>query len=116
MDRRLKVLWVKPHVLMDLMGMWRKAHQVGLPHLERCADADGRLFAIPPDYEITDCCFDWHRNAFGFRLRHHSFEEVPEGMECPSLYYREITITVYKVVSPADPVAQPDAPLVVEPV
>lgn len=101
--RREYVLWIPPGVIMALLGGWRRCDAIHLPHLQYCADFEGNRFALPDDYEIVACTYDWRRQAIGVMLAHPSFPAVADGVEAPSLYYREVTVLGMKTKPQDDP-------------
>lgn len=71
--RRWRVLWVSPEMVMQSLFPMRYKVEVKL--------VDG-----PPDgVEVSDVTYSWERQAFGFRLYHPSFDEVPEGEFSPTI-------------------------------
>lgn len=111
MPKRIMVLWINPEQILTLLGQWRQQHYLALPWLERCADGDGRLFPLPKDADLIDCCYDWHRGRIGIKLRHDSFPEVADGHPYPYLYATEYTVEVLPIKNPD---AAEDAPIIVE--
>lgn len=112
-ERREYALWVPAELILTLMGNWRHYQCIGLPVLERCADAGGKVFPLPADVRIENATYDWSRKAIGLALSHPTFPVVPDGMERPSLYYREITIQALPADRPTLESIDADEPIIV---
>lgn len=80
-DRRWRILWVSPELVMQSLFPMRY-------------DVELTLVDGPPDgVKLLDVAYCWDRQAFGFRLYHPSFNEVPEGERIPTI---EATFRVEK--------------------
>ena len=112
-ERREYALWMPAELVLTLMGNWRHYQFIALPFLERCADAEGKLFQLPADVRIEQATYSWERKAIGLALSHPTFPVVPDGMERPSLYYREITIQALPADRPTLESIDADEPIIV---
>lgn len=87
--RRHAIFWIDKHALMALLGGWGGSGQFLRPV---CAN-------LPADAKILDVQYDFHRDAFGVKMEHPSFEVVPEGCELPWLGRLDVEVkTLSKVM------------------
>src|SRR5689334_3309653 len=73
-DRRLQILWVRPEIILTMLGGWRLRDRLVLPEFD----------GLPADVKLLGCHEDYGRRAIGFCLWSATFDEVPDGAMIPS--------------------------------
>jgi hypothetical protein len=100
-SNRLIGVGVAEAEIVTLLHGWKGANYISMPVLTEAADADGKMFPIPPDVRVERVGYDQWEGCFIVLMSHHSFEEVPDGQKPPVVKLRCVTLKCYQI-KPSD--------------
>jgi hypothetical protein len=99
MSRNVYILWFRPGEIVELFRVHNSHYpMIGLPRIADGRDENGNRVEIPTDACAVRCTYDWHRDAIGVQMEHHSFPRTEEGMQFPSLACTHVVINVKQLV------------------
>lgn len=74
-ERRVRILWIRPETILDVLSSWQHGGHVRVPLIEN----------LPSDFEIEQVWYEPMRRAFGLTVYSETYEVVPEGGVPPTL-------------------------------
>lgn len=99
MNRNVYILWFRPDEIVGLFRVHNSCYpMIAFPRITDGKDENGNRVEIPSDAYAVRSCYDWHRDAIGIQMEHHSFPRTEDGAHFPSLACTHVVVDVKKLV------------------